>query len=93
MYNEKYCESPTRITNNKISSINVLKINNLNFENKTENLDLGYLYHLAQILHINIDKPKTGVIIVRKRKFIVKSIEEFKYLLHNRLREYIFFMQ
>jgi hypothetical protein len=66
-----------------------LKINNLNFENKTEVLDLSYLYHLAQILHINVDKPKTGLVIVRKIKFTEKSTE----VLHNRLWEDIFFMQ
>jgi hypothetical protein len=42
------------------------------------------------MLHIKVDKPKTGPVIVRKRKFTEKSIEEFKYLLHNRLREDFF---
>jgi hypothetical protein len=62
-------KSPTRITNNTSSSIYVLKINKLNFENTTEVLDLGHSYHLAQILHTKVDKPKTGLLIVRKRKF------------------------
>ena len=51
---------------------------------------MGNSYHLAQILHINVDKLKTEPVIVRKRKFTEKSIEEFKYLLHNRLWEGIF---
>ena len=54
---------------------------------------MGNSYHLAQILHIlhiNIDKLKTGPVIVRKRKLTEKSIEEFKYLLHNRLWEDMF---
>jgi len=27
---------------------------------------LGYLDHLVQILHITVDNPKTGLVIVRK---------------------------
>jgi len=57
---------------------------------KKKVLDLGNSYHLAQILHINIDKLKTGPVTVIKRKFTENSTEEFKYLLHNRLWQDIF---
>lgn len=70
-----------------------MKTDNLNFgggKTPSRFLDLGNLYNLTQILHIHIDKLKTGSVIDRKRKFTEKSIEEFKYLLHNRLWEDIF---
>jgi hypothetical protein len=48
---------PTRVMNNTSSLTDVMIINNLNSENSTEILDLGYLDHLAQILHIKVDEP------------------------------------
>jgi hypothetical protein len=58
-------------------------INNLKFEYLTEVLDLGYSDQLAQILYIKVSNLKTGPVIKKKRHFANKSIEEFKYLLHN----------
>jgi hypothetical protein len=40
------------------SLTDVMIINNLNYENTTEVLDLGYSDHLAQILHRKADNPK-----------------------------------
>jgi hypothetical protein len=65
-------------------------INNLNCENATEVLDLGNSGNLEEILHINIDNPKTRPVIVRKKQFTEKSVQEFKYLLHNKLWKDIF---
>jgi hypothetical protein len=48
--------------------IDVNIINNLNYENTTEVLDLRYSDHLGQILHRKADNPKTGPVIVRKRQ-------------------------
>jgi hypothetical protein len=65
-------------------------IHNLNCENTTEVLDLGNSGNLKQILHINVHNPKTRPVIVRKKQFTEKSIQEFKYLLHNKLWKDIF---
>jgi len=72
-------KSPSRVTNNTSSLIDVMKLNT------TEVLDLGYSGNLEQILHIHIDNPKTRPVIVNKRQFTEKSTQEFKYLLHNEL--------
>jgi len=60
-------KSPPRVTNNTSSLIDVMKINNLNCENTTEILDLGNSGNLEQILHTNVDNPKTRPVIVSKR--------------------------
>jgi hypothetical protein len=39
---------------------------------------LGYSGHLAQILHIKLENPKTVPVIVRKREVTENIIEEFK---------------
>jgi hypothetical protein len=38
-------------------------------------LRFGYSDHQAQILNINVDKPKRGPVKVRKRQFNEESIE------------------
>jgi hypothetical protein len=53
-------------------------INNLNYEHITEVLDVGYSDHLAQILRIKLDNPKTVLVIARKRQVTEKIIEELK---------------
>jgi hypothetical protein len=53
-------------------------INNLNYENITEVLDVGYSDHLAQTLHIKLDHPKTVLVIIRKRQVTEKITEELK---------------
>ena len=64
---------------------------NFNSEKTKQILDQGYSYHSVQTLHIKVDKLRTGPVIVRKKKqFTEKSIEEFKYLIHNETWEYIF---
>jgi hypothetical protein len=45
-------KSLTRVTNTTSSLTDVMIINNLNYENIAESLDVGYSDHLAQILHI-----------------------------------------
>jgi hypothetical protein len=81
---------PTRITKNTISLLDII------FTNKETNkvlatvLDLGYSDHLAQILHINVDRHKRGLVKTRKRQFTKENIKEFKYLLHNELWQQTF---
>jgi hypothetical protein len=43
-------------------------------------LDLGYSNHFAQILHIKVNKPKTGWKKIT-RQFSGRNIEEFNHLL------------
>jgi hypothetical protein len=45
-------KSLTRVTNTTSSFTDVMIINNLNYENTKEVLDVGYSDYLAQILHI-----------------------------------------
>jgi len=62
---------PITVTNTSL--IDVMIINSLYYDNITEVLDLGYSDHLAQILHIKTDNPKSRSVIVRKRQFTEKS--------------------
>jgi len=68
-------KSPHRITNNTSSLIYVMIINNLNYEDTREVLDLGKSGNLEQTLHINVDNPKTRPVIVRKKQFTEKSVQ------------------
>ena len=68
-------KSLTRVTNTTSSLIDIMIINNLNYENITEVLDVGYSDHLAQILHIKLDNPRTVLANVRKRQVAEKIIE------------------
>ena len=84
-------ESPTRITNKTSSLTDVMITKHFNSEKTKETLDWVYSDHLVKILHIKVDKLRTGPVIVRKKKqFTEKSIEEFKYLIHNEACYYIF---
>ena len=71
-------KSITRVTNTTSSLINVMIINNLNYGNITKVLDVGYSDHLAQILHVKLDNPKTVLVILRKRQITENMIEELK---------------
>jgi hypothetical protein len=72
--------SSTMITNNTVSLSDIILINQQNYKILSTVLDFGYSYHQAQILNINVDKPKRGPVKVTKRQFTEESIEEFKYL-------------
>jgi len=79
LYNLIYIvKSLTRVANTTSKLIDVIRINNLSYENITEVSDVDYSDHLAQILHIKSDNPKTVLVIVRKRQVTEKIIEELK---------------
>jgi cellobiose phosphorylase len=73
-------KSQTRIRNTTSSLIDVMVINNLNYENIREVLDVGHSDHLAQILHIKLDNARTVLANVRKRQVAEKIIEELEYM-------------
>ncbi|PNF17939.1 hypothetical protein B7P43_G18419 [Cryptotermes secundus] len=73
--------SPTRVTKNSVSLIDVMITDKVYYKNLTEVLDLGYSNHLAQILHIKVNKPKTGWKKITRRQFSGRNIEEFNHLL------------
>ena len=75
-------KSPTRITHNSITLIDVMVID-LNWENQTIVYDLGYSDHLAQIAYIKVDKPVLEPQAIKKRQFTDKAIEGFIYLLQK----------
>jgi exonuclease III len=77
--------SPTKITKNPISLLDVIVTNKQTNEILATVLDLGYSDHLAQILHIKVDRHKQGLVQTRKRLFTKENIEEFKCLLQNEL--------
>jgi exonuclease III len=58
--------SPTRITKNSLTLIDVFVTNRQVFECSSSVLDLGYLDHLAQILNINANRPDRGPQMSRK---------------------------
>jgi hypothetical protein len=59
--------SPTRITSDSISLVDVSITNKQYYEVSSTVLDLGYSQHQSQIWHMNVDKPKRGPVKVRKR--------------------------
>jgi hypothetical protein len=73
--------TPTRITENNKSLLDVIIINKENHINPATLLDLGFSDHQVQILCIPVENPKSALVKVRKRQFTEKSIEEFRYLL------------
>jgi hypothetical protein len=72
-------KSPTRITHNSRTLIDVMVID-LNWENQTIVYDLVYSDHLAKIAYIKADKPVLEPQAIKKRQFIGKAAEEFIYL-------------
>jgi len=76
-------KSPTRISNQSSSLIDVMIINNTENETFTVNQNLGYSDHLAQLLYIKTKNPIEGPIYRHKRLFAEKNIEEFQYSLHK----------
>jgi exonuclease III len=73
--------TPTTITENTKSLLDVIIINKENHINPAAVLDFGFSDHQAQILCILVANPKSGLVKVRKRQFTVGGREEFKYLL------------
>ena len=59
--------SPTRITHNSATPIDVM-ITNLNCIKQTY-YDLGYSDHFAQLTYIIVNKPIVGPKIIKKRQF------------------------
>jgi hypothetical protein len=74
-------KSPTRISNNSASLIDVLIVNSIKNECFTTNLDLGYSDYLAQLLYIKLKNLLKGPITTYKRFFTGKNVEQFQYLL------------
>ena len=76
-------KSPTRISNQSSSLIDVMIINNTENEMFTVNQNLGYSDHLAQLLYIKTKNPIEGPISRYKKLFEEENIEEFQYSLHK----------
>jgi hypothetical protein len=79
--------APTRTTENTKSLLDVIIINKENYINLATVLDLGYSDHQAQLLCINVEIPKSGLVKVRKRQFTEEIVEEFKLLLLKESRQ------
>jgi len=73
--------SPTRITHNSATPIDVM-ITNLNCIKQTY-YDLGYSDHFAQLTYIIVNKPIVGPKIIKKRQFSDIAIKEFIYYLQT----------
>jgi hypothetical protein len=74
--------SPTRITSCTESLIDVIT-NTDNSELRASVVDLGFSYHLAQIVRINIGKGNRGTKTVVRRQLTNNGTEELKNLLSN----------
>jgi hypothetical protein len=77
--------SPTRFTKKSLTLMDVTVKNKQAYECSSSALDSGYLYRLAQILNINVNRPDRGPVKIRKRQFTKESIHEFYYLLQKEL--------
>jgi hypothetical protein len=77
--------SPTSITTESLSLIDVIVTNKQAYECPSMVLDLGYSDHLAQMLKLHVNGPNRGPIKIRKRQYTKGNIEEFNYLLQKEL--------
>lgn len=75
--------SATRVTKKSSTLIDATVINKQAYEWSSTVLDLGYSYHLAQIININLNRSQRGTIKSRKRQFTKESSDEFNYLLQK----------
>ena len=76
-------QSPKRISNRSVSSIDVMIISNTDKETFTVNQKLGYSDHLTQLLYLKSKIQMEGPITKYKRHFTVKNFEQFQYSLHK----------
>jgi hypothetical protein len=76
--------TPTRITMESLSSIDVIGTNKQSYECTSMVLGLGYSDHLAQMLKLHVNSPNRGPIKIRKREYTKGNIE-YNYLLQKEL--------
>lgn len=72
---------PTRYTKNSIALLDVMITDKSHYNSGSEVVDLGYSDHLAQILHVKVEKLKSGQRKVIRRQMSSRNIEEFNNLL------------
>jgi len=72
---------PTRITPTSKSLIDVVIINKQYSESEISVVEMGFSDHLAQVTKINTGNGKRNNILVAKRYFTNRNIEEFTQLL------------
>jgi hypothetical protein len=77
--------TPTRITENTKSLLDLIIIDKESYINPATVLDLGFSDHQAQISCIRVENPKLGLVKVRRRQFTEESTEELNYLLLKEL--------
>jgi hypothetical protein len=82
--------SPTRVTKNTISLIDVLTTNKDNHEKLAIVVDLDYSVHKALILHLNVNTVIRKHKKVESRHFTERSIEEFKCLFNKESWQEVF---
>ena len=73
-------DSPTRFSRDVKSQIDVIIIENLNYDIQIRNTDVGYSDHLAQILYLNVYTILRTSIRNMKRVFWDTNIAEFNIL-------------
>jgi hypothetical protein len=81
---------PTRFTKNSVSLLDVMITEKLYYSCVTEVLDLGYSDHLAQILHMKVEKPKVGQRKIKSRQLLNRNIAEFNHLLKTKTWDEVF---
>jgi hypothetical protein len=79
--------SPTIITRELSTLIDVIVTNKQANKYTSMVMDLGYSDHWAQMLKIHIDSPNRGPIRIRRRKYTKGNIDEFNHLLQKELRQ------
>jgi hypothetical protein len=68
-------ESPTCLSREANTLVDVMIIYNLHNDKYLMNIDLGYLYHLAQVLYLRVYTPLFGSICKKKRFFSKVNID------------------
>jgi len=74
---------PTRITSLSKSLIDVVIVNNNKEERLVEVLDMGYSDHLAQYVHMKVNKVREEPIMMYKRQFTNTNMDHFRHVMYE----------
>jgi len=74
-----------RVIKNTSSLTDVIIIEKIFHNTRTEILELGYSDHFVQVLNVAADKPKVGHKRIIKKMFTKRKIEIFKSYLEEEL--------
>ena len=86
---ENMVRSPTRVTKNTASLIDVITDKESGSDIATV-IDLGYLDHKAQVLQLTVKKMQKKCKVITSRQYSEEKVEEFKPLISEEPRQEVY---